>query len=63
MMMLRLSLFLSDFHPTFSYQMSDIPFSGAFDKQMLFTITRKTHHFFRKVCSPAQCGSALFKKW
>lgn len=25
--------------------------------------TRKMHNLFRKVCSPSQCGSALFKNW
>lgn len=60
---LRLSLFLTIFHPILSCLKSEFLFLAAFDKQILFMTTRNTHHVFRKVCSPAQCGSALFKNW
>lgn len=60
---LRLFLFITNFHPVLSCLMSDFPFLGAFDKQILSATTRKTHLLFRKVCSPVQCGLVLFKNW
>lgn len=60
---LRSSLLITNCHPVLSCLMSDFPFLGTFDKQIFSATTRKTHHLFRKVCGPAQCGSVLLKNW